>query len=203
MDRNKIYFERTKYKDVNNYTRYFYEKYKPNIGRVVDLGCGTGCDTEFFIRHGFYVLSIDSDVRAESFLEKRISNSPELFDYFIFQEQKFETLKLEKNSFDFVIAHNSLSYCEKKDFYNMWNTIKESIVLNGYFVGNFFGIEHDYNSNPNYKKATFLNEKEVLELFLYDFEILEFNNPISKKKKTAFAHTLWNEYLVIAKKISE
>ena len=204
MDKNKIYFEKTKHKKVNKHTRHFYDSFIPKIGMVIDLGCGTGCDTEFFLRHGFWVLSIDSDIRAESFIKNRISDSPDLFELFKFENQRYETLKLEKNSANIVIAHNSLAYCQKENFYSMWYTIKQSIVKNGYFVGNFFGLDHSYKRNSNYTNGTFLCEKEVFELFSDDFELLEFNNPLPQKKKTAFDdQTLWHEYLVIAKKVSE
>lgn len=203
MDKNKVYFEKTKHKNVNNHTRHFYERFMPNIGKVIDLGCGTGCDTEFFLRHGFYVLSIDSDNRVEYFIKERISDLPNLSDYFRFEEQRYETLNLKKNSANIILAHNSLSYCQKERFYSMWDVIKQSIVINGYFVGNFFGVEHDYRKISKYANGTFLCEQEVKKLFSSNFEILEFNNPIPQKKKTAFEQTLWHEYLVIAKKISE
>ena len=203
MDKNKIYFEKTKQKKVNAHTRHFYETFTPSNGHVIDLGCGTGCDTEFFLRQGFYVLSIDSDNRAESFIKNRISDSPELFEFFKFEQQTYETLKLKENSTNIVITHNSLPYCQKEKFYSMWYVVKQSIVKNGYFVGNFFGLDHDYQKNSNYVDRTFLCEQDVRKLFSNDFELLEFNSPLPYKKKTAFDQTLWHEYLVIAKKICE
>ncbi len=204
MDKNKIYFEKTKHKKVNKHTKYFYNNFIPKVGKVIDLGCGTGCDTEFFLRRGFSVLSIDSDIRAESFIKDRISDLAELSELFEFEKQGYETLKLKKDSANIVIAHNSLVYCPKEKFYTIWDTIKQSIIKDGFFVGNFFGLNHSYRYNPDYINATFFREEDVISLFSNNFELLEFNHPLPSERKTAFnTQVLWHEYLVIAKKVSK
>ena len=71
-----------------------------------------------------------------------------------------------------------------------------SITKDGYFVGNFFGVNDTWANRPN---MTFFIKEEVIELFS-SFEIINFKE-IEKNGKTVLGvEKHWHVFNVIAKK---
>lgn len=170
----------------------FIEKYNNLTGNAIDLGCGSGCDTIYLIEHNWNVLSIDS-TNVENTIRNKLSYEKQ--NKFNFQIQKFEELHLPKC--DLIISNNSLPFCAKKYFYNMWQEICNSINLNGFFVGNFFGLKDEWNTGSD--KRTFLSKEDVIELFK-NFDILKFEE-IEKNKPTALGNIKhWHTFEIVAKK---
>ena len=173
---------------------HFISKYKIS-GNAIDLGCGSGSDTIFLIQNNLNVLAIDSS-DVEKMIRSKLSDTEQ--EKLKFELQKFESLKLPKC--DLLISNNSLPFCEKKYFYQMWEEICSSIKNNGYFVGNFFGINDEWNTKED--KRTFLSKEDVIKLF-NDFEILEIQE-IEKNKPTAEGKMKhWHTIEIIAKKYNK
>lgn len=164
----------------------------PKPGNATDIGCGAGRDTIFLLNNGWNVIAIDRRNIKDRILEKL---NEEKLKRFEFQKQEFEKIKLEKN--DLVVANFSLSFCNKEKFDEMWNKIINSILPDGYFVGNFFGIRDEWK---NVKQlCSFFTKEEVLQLF-EGFEIIYFEE-IEKDGKTGegeFKH--WHYFDVVARK---
>ena len=161
-------------------------------GNAIDLGCGAGSDTIFLIKNNWNVIAIDS-ANTEERIRNKLSNDEQ--KRLKFEVQKFEELKLSEC--DLLISNNSLPFCDKNYYYHMWAEICSNIKDNGYFVGNFFGINDEWNTKND--KRTFLSKKEVIELFR-DFKILEIKE-IEKDKATAegtMKH--WHTIEIIARK---
>ena len=86
---------------------------------------------------------------------------------------------------------------EKFRFQKLWNKINDSILKDGYFVGNFFGINDEWKSTK--EEMTFLTKEQVIELFK-DFEIIEFKE-VEKDGATGLGKMKhWHIFNVIAKK---
>ena len=114
---------------------------------------------------------------------------------FKFLRQKFEKIELKKNNL--VIANFSLPFCNKNNFKELWNKINDSILKDGYFVGNFFGNNDEWKSIK--EEMTFLTREQVIELFK-DFEIIEFKE-VEKDGTTGLGKMKhWHIFNVIAKK---
>ena len=79
-------------------------------------------------------------------------------------------MKLEET--DLIVANYSLSFCYKQKFDEMRKTIKKNICIDGYFVGNFFGINDSWNRAES--NMTFLKKEQVLDLF-DEFDVIKFN----------------------------
>lgn len=171
---------------------HFISKY--NItGNAIDLGCGSGIDTVFLIKNNWNVLAIDSSDVEEIIRSKLADNEQEKLK---FEIQKFENLKLFEC--DLVVANNSLPFCEKKYFHQMWEMICLNIKNNGYFIGNFFGINDEWNKKED--KRTFLSKEDVIGMF-GNFEILEIQE-IEKDKPTAEGKMKhWHIIEIVAQKI--
>ena len=75
---------------------------------------------------------------------------------FKFQKQNFESLELEKSNL--IVANYSLPFCDKNSFKELWNKINDSILKDGYFVGNFFGNNDEWKSTK--EEMTFLKKSK-------------------------------------------
>ncbi len=161
-------------------------------GNAVELGCGAGRDTVYLIRNGWNVLAIDRENVGTRIQEKLSKNE---INKFKFLKQNFEDTQLEKNKL--LVANFSLPFCNKNKFKELWNKIKDSILENGYFVGNFFGIKDEWKNTK--EEMTFLTKEQVIELF-DDFEMIELKE-IEKNAITGLGEMKhWHIFNVIAKK---
>ena len=112
-----------------------------------------------------------------------------------FIQSEFENIKLEKNNL--IIANYSIPFCNKNKFQEFWHKIIDSIEENGYFVGNFFGKNDEWNTQKS--SMTFFSRKTVEELF-NNFEILKFEEEEKDAKTGLGIMKHWHTYNIIARK---
>lgn len=185
------YYENTKNSITNKNVREFI-KLNTQVGNAIELGCGAGRDTKFLLENKWNVLAIDKEDVAK-YIEEKL-NKEELMR-FRFKKQEFENLQLEYNNL--IVANYSLPFCQEDKFEEMWNKIKNSILTNGYFVGNFFGINDEWAKMK--KDMTFLLKEDCINLF-DEFDIIKFEE-IEKDVLTGLGKIKhWHIYNVIAKK---
>lgn len=97
-----------------------------------------------------------------------------------------------------MVANFSIPFCKKEHFDDFWNKIANSILKDGFFVGNFFGLNDSWVKMKD--QMVFLSEKQVLNLFENSFDIIEFNE-VERGGKTGLGKMKhWHIYNVIAKK---
>ena len=165
MKKIEKYYNNTKNIPPNYITQKFIKlKIKPT--NAIELGCGAGRDTEYLIKNGWNVLAIDKEY-VKSIITSRLSKEEQ--KNCKFSKQEFENLQLEKTNL--IVANFSLPFCNQKQFEKLWNKINESILKNGYFVGNFFGNNDEWKKQE--EEMTFLTKEQVIELFK-NFEIIDF-----------------------------
>ena len=175
-----------------NYTVKKFIELNVEPGNAIELGCGAGRDTVCLIKNGWNVLAIDREDVKSRIVAKL---EAEELKQFKFLKQKYEDIELEKNNL--VVANFSIPFCDKNNFKELWNKIDDSILKNGYFVGNFFGENDEWKKTK--KEMTFLSKKQVIELFK-NFEIIEFKE-IEKDGLTGLGEMKhWHVFNVIAKK---
>ena len=184
------YYENTRNTLPNLNVREFTEIEK-KTGNAIDIGCGAGRDTIFLIKKGWSVLAIDRE-DTKSMIKENL-NEKEILKL-KFSKQDFENIVLEDN--DLIVANFSLPFCDKKCFYNIWDKIVNSIRKDGYFVGNFLGLNDSWAMIK--EQMVFLSKEQVEELF-NKFEIIKFEE-IEGDGKTALGKIKhWHIYNVIGK----
>ena len=162
------------------------------VGKAIDLGCGAGRDTIYLIKNGWDTIAIDREY-TKQIITSRL-NDKEL-EKFKFVQSNFESIKLEKNNL--VIANYSIPFCKKDKLFDFWNEIVNSIEKDGYFVGNFFGKNDEWNNERS--EITFLDKEEVKKLF-NKFDILKFEEEEKDSKTGLEIIKHWHTYNIIARK---
>lgn len=186
------YYTNTESEMPRNNIKYFINKIQCDPSNAIELGCGAGNDTVYLIKNNWNVLAIDRE-DVEERISKRLTKRE--LKKFKFSQQNFETIELEKTYL--IVANFSLPFCKKEKFENLWNKIKSNIYPNGYFVGNFFGINDEWNKNKS--GIIFHKKKEIIKLFS-DFDIVKFKE-IEKDMLTGMGKNKhWHIFDVIAKK---
>ena len=146
---------------------------------VLDLGCGSGNDTLYFIQKGKRVIACDQSSNAINNMQK---NFPEVLETKCFN--MLDGLLFEDNSFEIVCADLSLHYFREKDMEKILKEIQRVLLPGGHlFVrvnsvkdvnhGAGQGVEvepHLYKTSEGMLKR-FFDEADVRRLF-GDFEIL-------------------------------
>lgn len=190
MNKAFDYYEKTKNTIARMNVRKFIDM-EVASGRCIDLGCGAGNDTIFLIKNGWKVTAIDkedTEMIIKNYLNKEEQKSLE------FIKSDFENITLK--SCDLLVANFSLPFCKKDYFEELWEKIEKSIIKNGYFVGNFLGINDTWINKPN---MTFLKKEEVLNLFS-SFNIIKFYETEKDAKTALGTEKHWHIFDVIAKK---
>ena len=193
MEKIEEYYKKTE----NSKPNFLLEKLINNVEikpkNAVELGCGAGRDTLYLIKNGFKVLAIDKE-DISKIISKKL-NSEEL-KRFKFKCQAFEDVEIKENNL--LVANFSISFCNRNYFKTFWNKIGNSILENGYFVGNFFGLNDSWTKTK--KDMVFLTKEEVLDLFKNNFEIIFFKEVEKDEKTVLGVMKHWHIYNVIAKK---
>jgi tellurite methyltransferase len=135
----------------------------PRNGQALDLGAGAGRDTRYLLEQGFEVTAVDADPRAAALLSA-LSET-----YLHVVQSSFEDFTFA--TYDLISAQFALPFVPKSRFAEVFTRIKAALSPSGVFVGQFFGINDQWNT-PD-RNMTFLTRAEALDL-IRDLETIEF-----------------------------
>ncbi len=156
----KDYFESTVHADMSEHYEHFL-KYLKKDANILDLGCGSGRDSRYFIEHGYKVKAIDGSKEmcslATQFLNQEVENT-------LFEEISFE------NEFDAVWASASLLHENKDNIDDVIRKIKIALKQGGIFYISFKCGDSDRMQGERYFND--MNEESIKDL-LKDFTIKE------------------------------
>ena len=112
----------------------FAESLPSECRKILDLGCGSGRDSMYFIEEGFDVTAVDG---SEALCElAKIEIGQEV------QNIRFEELEFD-NVFDGVCACASLLHVSKNDIEDVLNKLYDSLKKNGILYASFKYGESD------------------------------------------------------------
>lgn len=109
----------------------------PQGAKIVDLGCGSGSDTDFLLKKGFSVYSVDFSAEALKVLKSLVPGAKAL------KVDLTEKLPFVDNEFDVVIADLSLHYFEWDLTKQIEREIKRILKNDGIIVARF-NSDKDY-----------------------------------------------------------
>jgi SAM-dependent methyltransferase len=161
---------------------------------ALDLGAGALRDTKFLLENGFKkIVAVDADA---SFLDKvtalhdpRVEGHVSTFDAFTY----------EVSAYDLVNAQWALPFSPPHTFTETFLKIKTSLKLGGIFVGQFFGLNDEWNVEENKKRMIFLSGEQVHDL-LDDVEVITLSESEKDGLTASGKAKHWHVYYVIARK---
>lgn len=192
---SKTYWDETywekhlKEDDLENVEEIWIKKYEdvlPKEGKVLDLGCGIGQYSRYFLDRGYDVTASDISKKALEYLSNKIPNIE------VIQQDMSEKLKFKDNEFDIVFANLSIHFFSKSETEKLIAEIKRILKPGGYFVGSVNSTsayeyikdhvteieENYYDSKGRYVR---LWNEEQFEYFFKDFEKVLLNEVIEKR----------------------
>ena len=160
-----------------------------NVSNAIDLGCGSGNETIYMIKHGIKVLAIDRQLN-ENFILDRLSEEEK--NLISFKETKFEDVELPKT--ELLTAFFSIPFCNPDSFDKLWDKIYNSLEDDGYFVGELFGDRDAWNEVDSINTFSINEVKEYLKKYkIIKLEEVEYVRESDNKK--------WHFYDIIAQKM--
>lgn len=143
----------------------------PQNGKILDVGCGSGRDVQYFLDYNLEPIGVDASEKLIQEAQKRVPDGS-------FEKMDMLDLKFEQRTFDGVWALDSISYIEKKIIPKLLKEFNKVLKPNGIlFVSVRLGEGEKLISHEKVGKEEificFYNQQEIEELVKEaDFEIL-------------------------------
>jgi len=140
-------------------------KYIPKQGAILDLGCGSGRDSLYFLNNGFDVTSMDASIEMVKLSSKLIN-------------QKTIHCKIEdidfKDKFDGIWACASLLHINKNATVDVYNKLLSALKIDGILYASY-----KYGTNAMVKEGRYFNnydENSFSEMIknIKSLELIEF-----------------------------
>lgn len=132
-----------------------FEKYLPRGGKILDLGCGSGRDSKYFLSQGYEVVSVDGSEEickcAREYLQRPV------------QCVRFEEMNFSQE-FDGVWACASLLHVEKDKLSDVLKRVFLSLKENGILYASFkYGTEEREKDGRYFVDLDEASVRELLE----------------------------------------
>ena len=163
----------------------------PKNARILDVGCGSGKDVQYFMDYGFQAVGIDASENMIKEAKKKVADGD-------FKIMNLLSLDFPKESFDAAWVLDTVSFIDKADMpkflSSIYDVLKNSAVI---FISARQGvgeteIEYEKLGNSKINIAFFYQEEmeellgkngfEILNLFTQDGEEFTWINVYARKK---------------------
>ena len=163
----------------------------PKNARILDVGCGSGKDVQYFMDYGFQAVGIDASENMIKEAKKKVADGD-------FKIMNLLSLDFPKESFDAAWVLDTVSFIDKADMpkflSSLYDVLKNSAVI---FISARQGvgeteIEYEKLGNSKINIAFFYQEEmeellgkngfEILNLFTQDGEEFTWINVYARKK---------------------
>lgn len=127
----------------------------PSNASILDIGCGSGRDALYFLKHGYDVIAIDMVNEMAVSASKKLSREVLVRSYFNLDF---------KNKFDGVWSSASLLHCPKSEFISAVKNIADALKLNGIA---YISLKHGRGESlDNFGRYfSYYTEQEITALF--------------------------------------
>ncbi|WP_226389773.1 class I SAM-dependent methyltransferase [Penaeicola halotolerans] len=119
-------------------------RYTPEM-KILDVGCGEGRNTIYFLREGYQIFGVDQDPIAIQMCRMQARSIRKDYDILRFQECAAEDLLFHEGAFDAVISSAVLHFAQSEEhFIQMWSELCRVLKPGGSLfirtVGDFGGL---------------------------------------------------------------
>ena len=152
----ETYAEQTRYLDVSQLYTDFEECLCPGA-RILDLGCGSGRDSKYFLEQGYDVSAIDGS--------EKLCRYAAAYAGIPVQEMRFEDFH-EINCYEGIWACASILHLSYEELKEVLSNIYEALVPNGIFYTSFkYGIGEKERGGRHFTDMTEESLGELLKEF--------------------------------------
>lgn len=186
------YYEKTLNKEPHEICKKSLE-FCANTGTVIDLGCGTGRDTLFFLERGYNVVAVDREERSIDIIRNAVAGR---------YDDKIKLInadftKIELMPAVLVNAAFALFFCSREDLDGLIKKIYDSLEYGGCFCGQILGEKDSWFGR---KDITCLTKSEILDM-LKRFKIIECSEVEQDGETILGDMKHWHYYEIIAQKL--
>ncbi|MFT6898915.1 MAG: mutator protein MutT [Paraglaciecola sp.] len=111
-----------------------FSNHLPSQAHILDLGCGSGRDSRYFLNNGYQVTALDGSSEL-AMLAEQLIEQPVVVG--LYQDMLFE------NTFDGIWACASLLHCPKNQISAVLLKINQALKTDGVFYASFKWGEHE------------------------------------------------------------
>lgn len=158
--------------------------------KAIDIGGGTLRDARYLLSKGFDVTVIDKESQMLDEAQNLKTNKLRCI------VTTFEDFDFAPRQYDIASAMYSLPFNPPETFPAVFDNIKQSLVKNGIFAGQFFGVHDEWIARKN---MTFHTRAQV-ERLLTDMEIILLREEEQEGTTALGTKKHWHLFHVIAKK---
>ncbi len=166
-----------------------------NKGKIIDVGCGSGRDSEMLTNSGYKCVGVD-------FSEEMIGRAKNRIPEGTFFEMDFFDMKFADNTFDGFWAAASLLHVARKDIKDVLSEIKRIVKDDGtgfISIKEKRKLDEGYIDHRNYKDIkryfVFYDQSEFANILkMSGFEVLKKTKKIEREKDGS--ETIWLCYFV-------
>jgi len=160
----RAYNDETIALDVSRLYPKFLARLFPNA-HILDLGCGSGRDSHYFLQQGYEVTALDQSVKLASLAEQKLDR-PVIV-------KSFSEIS-DKNEYDGIWANASLLHCPRGQIYEVFSRLIQALKPYGIW---FMSFKHGDQECFDEKGRFFNNyTKKSLDTLLRDFKQIEIQN---------------------------
>tara|TARA_Y100000590_G_scaffold456882_1_gene608349 strand:+ start:899 stop:1525 length:627 start_codon:yes stop_codon:yes gene_type:complete len=176
---NNFYLKKTPPVFSSNFAKYIGLKFHKKINFIIDLGCGNGRDTVFFLKRKIYCIGID---KSKIVIKKNKKNNILYKEHFLFHDfSKLSFNKLSKKKFS-VYLRFSLHSLNLKEENSLIKNLSKSKKLEYIFIetrtifDELYGVGKKISKNEFYSDhyRRFINPKEIKKKLSKNFDIIYF-----------------------------
>lgn len=154
-------------------------------GKILDVGCGPGHDTDYLTKKGFDCLGIDLSEKMIDHAKKNFEGKFKVMDFF--------NLKFKENSFDGIWCSSALIHADRNDLNNLLKNFWKTMRKEG-FIGMITPAKQKRTKKKNDTRLFTICSKEELEEYLK-------NNGFKVTHSEIFFYEKLKLIFIISKKI--
>lgn len=159
--------------------------------RALDIGAGDMTESIFLLEKGYEVTALDNSPASQDIARKLHLSGLD------FEKTEFEKFDYVPQSYDLISAQFALPFTTVDAFNELFPKILRSLRNGGMFVGNFFGVNDQWNTPES--TMTF-HTREDLEHLLSGLRIVKLAESEEDKETAAGVVKHWHVFDVIATK---